>query len=110
MRGDIPVTNDMFMLRFKGKDNGNKIRLHLTPRGQLVAAIRRNLTNAAAKDFGTSALCDMSASSMIRSEIILGACRIASFSKFHEQLEADIKESSVPFAVATHAYSNEISL
>ena len=106
--GRCPVSNDIFALQFKGKQTDNTKRVHLTPLGQMITAVRRNLCNIAAKDFGCACLTDLSSNSTIRSELIFGATRVASFRAFHETHEQDVLDSSSQIAVATHSWSNAL--
>ena len=42
VRGDVPITSVMFEIETKGKDRGDtRKRLHMTSRGQIVAAVRK---------------------------------------------------------------------
>jgi hypothetical protein len=78
------------MLEFKGDtSNPDKKRNHLTRRGQMVAAIRRNLTNTSAKDLGIACLADMGTNAVTRAEHLLGASRVASFRQFHLDMEQE---------------------
>ena len=56
---------------------------HLTVNIQLVVAIRKNISNTSAKDFGGTVLEDISGNSAIRAALVLAATRIATFSMFH---------------------------
>jgi hypothetical protein len=100
------IKNDMFVLEWKGKEKETRIRHHLTPRGQIVVAIRRLIANAAAKDFGSALLTDLAGSALNRAEQIFGATRIASFQNFHQVMEAQMETPSThKFAMAVHSYS-----
>ena len=100
------ITNDMFQLQFKGKQHEDRKRLHMTPQGQLVAGIRRNLSNIPASDFGCATLTDMSGANMIRAEIVTGACRTYSFRHFHDSMEQQAAQLARNHLVTvTHTYS-----
>ena len=127
VRGDIMITPSMFELTIKGKNKDNRQRQHLTPRGQIVSAVRKVLSNISAADFGKVLLTDLSKDSFLKAEILLGACRVASFRRFHEQVEHTVTNESgaclaigdadtgvgagipsglsLPPAIAVHAYS-----
>ena len=60
---------------------------HFSLQGQLAIAIRRNLTNLAAKDLGACILTDISQQSVVRFELLLEACHIASCRAFHAHEE-----------------------
>lgn len=131
VRGDIMITPSMFELTIKGKNRDNRQRQHLTPRGQIVSAVRKVLSNISAADFGKVLLTDLSKDSFLKAEILLGACRVASFRRFHEQVEQHTEHTvtngsgaclaigdsctgvhaglpsgpSLPPAIAVHSYS-----
>lgn len=105
--------DSMFQVTFKGKSHPNKKRNHLTQRGQLVTAIRRITSQAAANSFGTAILADVDGKVVNQCERILGACCVASFSAFHRCMESELSEqwSRVRrIGFATHAYSHLITL
>ena len=102
----------LFQVSFKGKQTAGKRRNHLTPRGQLVTAIRRIISQSAANSFGAAILTDMDGKSVNNCERVLGACSIASFMAFHQRMESelvDAKHRALERGIVTHAYSAGLS-
>eukprot|EP00973_Karenia_brevis_P064247 8928046-Karenia_brevis.AAC.1 len=60
-------------------------RAHFSIAGRYALAIRRSLSNLAAKDFGLTILQDVSGQSIARYEIEFGAALIAIHKTFNEQ-------------------------
>lgn len=107
VRGDVPITAAMFEIETKGKDRYTRKRQHLTPRGQIVAAVRKCLSNIAATDMGKLLLTDISKDSFLKAEIILGATRVCSFRKFHEMFEQKLTAStSTTPGLVVHSFSD----
>ena len=102
---DPTYVDSLFHLSFKGKQNSLKKRNHLTPKGQLVAAIRRITSQAAANAFGTAVLADLDGKQINQCERLFGACRIASLRSFHDEVEYEISNLDRGFVIATHSYS-----
>ena len=102
------TSSQQFALAWKGKGGE---RPQLTPRGQIAAALRRNLGNVVARDFGSVVLADASGNTIIRAEIVMGATRAASFRSFHCQLEAEAlvppSTPGVEWHVSVHAFSSD---
>ena len=96
-----------FEIETKGKDRYTRKRQHLTPRGQIVAAVRKCLSNIAATDMGKLLLTDISKDSFLKAEIILGATRVCSFRKFHEMFEQKLTAStSTTPGLVVHSFSD----
>ena len=103
------LVDSLFQLSWKGKMGPSKRRNHLTPRGQLVAAIRRMTSQSAANAFGSAVLADLGGKQVNQSERIFGACLVASFATFHKCMENELVENwkrNRQFGIATHAYSS----
>ena len=111
--GKVAVTAGMFTISMKGKDHEDKVRHHLTPRGMIVAAVRKCLCNVACADYGKVLMIDISKDSIVKSEIILGATRVAAFQRFHEYMEHKIAAAPAtavsrctsPPTIAVHSFS-----
>ena len=97
----------MFEIETKGKDRASRKRQHMTPRGQIVAAVRKCLSNIAAADMGKLLLTDISKDSFLKAELILGATRVMSFRRFHDQWERRLALSVSPVTpgVIVHSFS-----
>ena len=111
VRGETNITPEMFTISVKGKDRETRKRQHMTPRGQIVAAVRKSLCNIACADYGKILMTDLSKDSFAKSEVILGATRIASFQRFHETMEQKILHSSSTLpAICVHSFSGYLRL
>ena len=107
VRGETNITPDMFQISVKGKDRETRKRQHMTPRGQIVAAVRKSLCNIACADYGKILMTDLSKDSFTKSEVILGATRIASFQRFHETMDQKMLHSSSTLpAISVHSFSH----
>eukprot|EP00438_Fugacium_kawagutii_P007724 Skav217312 [mRNA] locus=scaffold3163:62132:62764:+ [translate_table: standard] len=91
------VAGNDFTLHWKSKrgsqlsiQDESRKRWHLTDSALLIAALRRNLSNIATKDFGAVTLCDMHKAVLCRAEVLLGASRVGSFRMFHESWDEQI--------------------
>jgi hypothetical protein len=114
-------SNDLELaLEWKGKDKHqlaqlDRKRWHLTTRSQIIIAIRRNLSNMPARDFGAAALVDVSPDVVVKSELLLGSALIQCFRKFHQECEHDFvqhADNTTPhqlISVVAHGYSNTLS-
>jgi hypothetical protein len=105
--------NDNFQLEWKGKDKTQdavvagptlRKRWHLTDRSAVCAAVRRNLTNVSAGDFGTAVMADISRPVIIKGEIMLGAARIAAMQNYHKYMEFLVGEEP-ELSIVVHSYS-----
>ena len=111
VRGDVPITSAMFEIETKGKDRGDtRKHLHMTSRGQILAAVRKCLSNIAAADMGKLLLTDISKDSFLKAEIILGATRVMSFRRFHEQWEHKLALSVSPVTPGVIVHSFSVSM
>ena len=102
------IVDGLFQLSWKGKQNPAKVRNHLTPRGQIVTAIRRMCSQAAANAFGAAVLADLGGKQVNQSERMFGAARIRSFQSFHANIEAEIASAwgaNKKYAISCHAFS-----
>lgn len=106
--GTVPITNSMFEIALKGRKHGaTRQRYHMTPRGQVVSAVRKTLGNIAAADFGKLLMSDISKDAFLRAEVVLGSCRIASMRQFHHSNEARQK---IGFpSIAVHSFSMNLN-
>jgi hypothetical protein len=84
-RDDNDDPNAEFAIERHGRKSG-----WLTKRSGLSLALRRNMTNVAAKDIGAILLDDISHQTVVRHELTASACLIASSRIFHRALDHEV--------------------
>lgn len=70
--------------KYQKKEHGHA---HMTPRTNLVLAVRRNIGNVSATTMGATLLDDVDGKTVRRAEEKCGSALIASFRDFHDRLE-----------------------
>lgn len=114
VRGTAAVTARMMEIEVKGRQNKpDRVRSHLTRRGQMVAGVRKSLANIAAADFGKVLMMDVSKDTLLKAEVLLGAARVASCQAFHRQGErvaGEAGEAASGIALAVHSFSAELNV
>lgn len=78
-----------------------------TKQGQMALAVRRSLSNIAAKDLGSVLLTDVSGTSINRYEVELAAALTASSQQFHLHNEERFNHHTGGWNVAFHAFRSD---
>ena len=94
VRGDVPITSAMSAYDISRTDCG----------------CSEEVSNIAAADMGKLLLTDISKDSFLKAEIILGATRVMSFRRFHEQWEHKLALSVSPVTPGVIVHSFSVSM
>jgi hypothetical protein len=101
-RGDDP--NAPFMVERHGRHQG-----WLTKRSGIAIALRRNMTNVAAKDIGSCMLEDISHQTVVRYELLAASSLIACARLFHKHLDHELElrrlDNDADICVASFSWS-----
>ena len=101
-----PNQNEQLVQQRNGERKLRK-RWHLTDRAKLAAAVRRQVANVPASGLGACVMADLSKQVVNEAEVLLGACRVGSFKRFHTDAEADMISATLDpvVSVVSHAFS-----
>ncbi len=79
---------------------------HLSPKGAMIVALRRNISNTAASNMGAAILEDLSRQVVVRYEIEAAAALNAKFQEFHASMDS-IVDAQPSLAIACHSFSSD---